>query len=373
MKQLRYFALALLLGAIISVQAFADGKPNLGGGGFPMPGGPDQFGLSDSCWKVFLSGLAAGDAAKITADQTTISTDESKIDTIQRKIDSLLRNGFGRDSAARAQIKALDVQIQTLNTAIEASQMEIGTIIKNHGSLLDSIAETCGRPVRDTGKGKPGNGGPSTGGINTKGQFGLSDSCWNIFLSEISKTSASQLAADQKTISADEAQIDTILKQVRSIKGSPKDSTIRAEIKALLGKIGGIEKSMDSSLRDYASIIKANDSLLESIRQNCGRSIHHKGTAGDPGSGLTATDIVPNPAPANGTASTTITLTADAEVIIFISSAVAQGPPSKLIFNGMLTAGTHVQQLNLTGLGTGAYLVTIQSGQTTIVKKLVLQ
>lgn len=379
MKQLRYFALALLLGAIISVQAFADGKPNLGGGGFPQLGSPAHFGLSDSCWNVFLSGLSAGDAAKLTADETTISTDEGQIDTLQRTIDSLLRhNGGARDSATRARIKALDAQIRTLNDAIDTAQMEIGTIIKNNGSALQTIAENCGRPKRDTGKGggdttKGGNNGGGDHGGSTKGQFGLSDSCWNIFLAGISTSDAGLLAADQKTISANEVLIDTLMMQIRTLlKGGAKDSATRAAIKGLLAQIHSIEESSDSAQRNYALVIKANDSLLQSVRQNCGRTTHH-GTAGGPGNGLSVSDIVPNPATANGTASITVTLTSDADVIIFISSATAFGPPAKLIFNGMLTAGSNVETLNLSGLGTGAYIVTIQSGFTTIVKKLVIQ
>src|SRR5579872_6524555 len=213
MKQLRYFALALLFGAMISIQAFADGKPNPGGGnGLPIPGGPNHFGLSDSCWNVFLAGLSSGDAAKLTADQNTVTTDETQVDTLQRKIDNLLRNGGARDSATRAQIKAIDAQILTLNTAINAAQMDIGSIIKNNGTLLETVSENCGRPKRDTGRGGNGGGDTSKGGnrgggdhgVNTKGHFGLSDSCWNIFISEISKSSAALLASDQQTIVSDE-------------------------------------------------------------------------------------------------------------------------------------------------------------------------
>jgi hypothetical protein len=383
MKQLRYFALALLFGAMISIQAFADGKPNPGGGnGLPIPGGPNHFGLSDSCWNVFLAGLSSGDAAKLTADQTTITTDETQVDTLQKQMMNLLKGGRAtRDSATLAQIKALDGQIRTLNNAINTAQMDIGSIIKNNGTLLETVSENCGRPKRDTGRGGNGGGDTTKGGrtgggdhgVNTKGHFGLSDSCWNIFISEISKSSAALLVSDQQTITSDEAQIDTILKQIRSFKGNLKDSATRAKVKALLDEIRGIEKSMDSSQRNYASIIKQNDSLLQSIRQNCGRTTHHKGTVGDPGNGLSATDIVPNPATANGTASMTVTVTNDAEVMIFISSAVAQGPPAKMIFNGTLTAGSHMETLNLAGLGTGAYIVTIESGGTTIMKKLMIQ
>jgi hypothetical protein len=52
---------------------------------------------------------------------------------------------------------------------------------------------------------------------------------------------------------------------------------------------------------------------------------------------------------------------------------MAQGPPVKQIFNGMLTAGTHTQTLDLTGYGPGVYLVYIQSGNENITKKLVIQ
>src|SRR5579872_3486052 len=341
MRQLRYFALVFALGAFFSLSAYAQ-KGGSGNAGDPGFGGKENhFGLSDSCWKVFLAGLSASDAAKLTADQTTIAANEVQIDTFQSQINALFRasgKGTRPDSATLAKVRVLEGQIQTLNQADGALQMEIGGIIKANNTLLATVEENCGRPPRDTGKGggrdTSKGGGPGKIG-NPRGHFGLSDSCWNIFLTQISTTDAAGLAADQKTIADNEAQIDTLEKQIHNLlkNGGGKDSTVRNEVKALLAQIQTLRKASEAAAKDYASIIKANQTILQSIRQDCGR-IKHKGNAGDPGNGLTVTNIVPNPATVGGTISMTIGLTSDAEVNIFASLIGPQGPPSMLLFNG---------------------------------------
>jgi len=380
MKQFRYFALVFALGAIFSLTAYAQKGPNPGGGGAPKPGGPNHFGLSDSCWNVFLAGLSSADAAKLTADQNTIATNETQIDTLQSQINALLRNGGargGKDSATWNKVRVLDSAIRVLNNANSAAQLEIATIIKNNNSLLSSVEENCGRPKRDTTKGggrdTSKGGGPGKIG-NPRGHFGLSDSCWNIFLSKISASDAAGLAADQKTIADNEAQIDTLERQIHNLlkAGGGKDSTVRNEVRALLAQIQILRKATEAAAKDYASIIKANESILQSIRKDCGRPAH-KGSAGDPGNGLTATNIVPNPASVGGSISLTIGLTSDAEVNIFASLIGPQGPPAMLLFNGRLPAGSTPETIALGHLGAGAYMITIQSGNTTIQEKLLIQ
>jgi len=380
MRQFRYFALALVLGAFFSLSAYAQ-KGGSGNAGDPGLGGKENhFGLSDSCWKVFLAGLSASDAAKLTADQTTIAANEVQIDTFQSQINALFRasgKGTRPDSATLAKVRVLEGQIQTLNQADGALQMEIGGIIKANNTLLATVEENCGRPPRDTskggGKGDTSKGGPIKIG-NPRGHFGLSDSCWNIFLSQISTTDAAGLAADEKTIETNEAQIDTLERKIHDLlkNGGGKDSTIRNEVKALLAQIQTLRKATLDAAKDYAAIIKKNEAILQSIRQDCGR-VKHKGNAGDPGNGLTVTDIVPNPASVGGSISFTIGLTSDAEVEIFASLIGPQGPPSMLIFNGKLPAGSTPETIALGRLGAGAYLITIQSGNSSVQKKLVIQ
>ncbi|MDP4220461.1 MAG: T9SS type A sorting domain-containing protein [Bacteroidota bacterium] len=372
MKYLKTIALALFFGALLSVSAFADGKPGNPGRGPGGPGG-SHFGLSDSCWNVFLSQLPAADAAKLAADQQTITDNSTKIDALNKQIGDLLKSGGGRDSATRVQIKALSDQVQTLSKADQAAQMDINIILKNNNSLLESVAKDCGRHPgggpADTSKGGPGRG-PK--GIDHRGHFGLSDSCWNIFLTQISAADAAQLAADQKTISDNQTQIDGLLKQIRALKGGAKDSTVRAQIKALMDQIRTLMQSSGDAQKDFASIIRKNGAILDSIRKDCGRTAH-KGNPGDPTNNLTVTNIVPNPVTAGGSASITITLTSDAPVMISIGSAVAQGPPMKVIFNGVLTAGSHTESLDLSGFGPGMYLVNVQSANQVITEKLVIQ
>lgn len=377
MNYLKTLALALLFGTLLSVSAFADGKPNQGGPGSGDPGKNAHFGLSDSCWNVFLSKISAADAAKLAADQATISGNQAQIDALNKQIGDLLKNGGGRDSATRQKIKDLNSQLETLNKANGAAQMDINSVIGNNSKLLSTIEENCGRPnnPRDTGKGGPRDTSKGDGGKHDKdrrGHFGLSDSCWNIFLTQITAADASQLAADQKIITDNQTQIDALIKQIRGLKGT-KDSTVRAQIRSLIDQINALRKASEAALRDYASIIKKNKDILQSIRKDCGRPQTHKGNPGDPTNGMTVSEIVPNPASAGTMPSITLTLVADAQVSISIGSAIAQGPPVKQIFNALVTAGIHTQTLDLTGFGAGVYLVTIQSGNEMVTKKLVIQ
>jgi len=388
MKQFRYFAFIFALGAFFSLTAYAQKGPNPGGGSVTGPGGPNHFGLSDSCWNVFLSGLSSSDAATLTADQKTLASNEAQIDALQKQIDSLLRSSSGRgvkpDTAVLRKVKVLEGQIQALNQANGATQMEIGTIIKTNNSLLETVEESCGRPARDTGKGGGGRDTSKGGGRDTskggridknpKGHFGLSDSCWNIFLSQISAADAAGLAADQKTIADNQAQIDTLQKQIHDLlrKGGGKDSSVRAQVKALMAQIQTLRKASEAAAKDYGTILRNNQAILQSLRETCGR-IAHKGNTGDPGNGLTVTDIVPNPASVGGSISMTIGLTSDAEVTIFASLIGPQGPPTMQIFEGKLPAGSTPETISLGRLGAGAYLITIQSGPTSVQKKLVIQ
>ncbi len=381
MKYLKNIALALLFGAIFTASAFADGNPQNGGPSNGGPGKGTHYGLSDSCWKVFLSQLSPADQAKLATDQATISGNQPQIDALNKQIGDLLKgsnSGNNRDTTNRAKIMALNAQIETLNRANGAAQMDIDTILKNNNKLFETIAQNCGRPdkgnggPRDTTKGGgTGNGNPPDKG--GRGHFGLADSCWKIFLTQISADDAAKLAADQKTITDNQAQIDAIFKQIRALKGNAKDSATRVQIKGLLDQIKSLMKASGDAEKDYASIIRKNNAILQSIRKDCGRPIH-KGTTGDPANGLTVSEITPNPS-VNGTpVSITITLTADAPVTISISSATAaQGPPAKVVFNGLLMAGAHIEVLDLTGLKPGVYLVTVQSGSQQETKKLVIQ
>jgi hypothetical protein len=374
MKYLKNIALAILLGAIFSVSAYADGKPNQGGGD-PSNGGwgKSNYGLSDSCWKVFLGQISSADAAKIAADQATITANQTSIDALNKQIGDLLKNGRGkRDSATSAQLRALEAQIDPLQKANGAAQMDIDSIIRANEKLFQTVAENCGRHNDDGGRDTTkGHGNPNPPDKN-RGHFGLSDSCWNIFLSQLSAADAAQLAADQKTIDDNRKQVDSLLKLFRTLKGNQKDSVVRAEAKAIGHEINVLLTASLTAQKDYATILKKYEAILQSIRQGCGRTIH-KGNAGDPTNGLTVSDIVPNPATVGSTASLTITLAADAQVTISIGSAIAQGPPVKQIFNGLLTAGAHTESLDLSRMGAGFYLVFIQSGNQQVVKKLVIQ
>jgi len=383
MKYLKHVALAILFGAIFTVSAFADGKPHNGGPGNGGPGKGMHYGLSDSCWSVFLSQISAADAAKIAADQQTISDDQKQIDAINQQVGVLLKSSLGKkDSATMAQIKALQMQIGPLQQAIVAAQMDIDVIVKANGSLFQTVSENCGRPDKggrdttgkDTTKGGPGHGNPPPG-KGTRGHFGLSDSCWNIFLSQLTAADQAQLAADQKIITDNQTQIDALIKQIRALKGNARDSATRAQIKSLMDQINAILKSSLAAEKDYNSIIRKYEAILQGIRKDCGRTAIHKGNPGDPtNDGFKVSAVVPNPASIGGTASITITMIADAPVTITLSDAMMFGKVTpQVIFNGTLTAGDHIQTIDLAGLKAGIYLITVQSGNEQQMQKLVIQ
>ncbi|MEP7234789.1 MAG: T9SS type A sorting domain-containing protein [Ignavibacteriota bacterium] len=380
MKYLKNIAFAFLVGAIFAASAFADGKQGGPGNGDPGKGDPGKgmhYGLSDSCWSVFLSQLSPADAAKIAGDQQTIADDQKQIDALNQQIGDLLKNGKGkRDSATYAAIMALQNQIAPLQKAIGASQMEMDSIIKANGKAFETVALNCGRPDkgnRDTTKGDPGKGKPNPPDKGSRAHFGLSDSCWAIFLTQISPADAAQLAADQKIIADNQTQINDLIAKIRALKANAKDSATRVEIKSLIDQINALVKASMAAQKDFATIIRANDLILQSIRKDCGRTAIHKGNPGDPGHNLEASEIVPNPVLPGTMPSVTIALMADAEVSISIGSAISSGAPVKQIFSGKLLAGKTTETLDITGYSAGIYIVYITSGTEQIVKKLVIQ
>src|SRR5437868_2599249 len=97
MKQFKLFALVLAIGAMLSVTAYAQKGPATGGGdpgsGGTATGGPNHFGLTDSCWKVFLAGLSSSDQATITADEQLLSDNQSKMNDLEKQIGDLVKSG----------------------------------------------------------------------------------------------------------------------------------------------------------------------------------------------------------------------------------------------------------------------------------------
>ncbi|MEI8133747.1 MAG: T9SS type A sorting domain-containing protein [bacterium] len=375
MKQLKYLSLALVFGAMITVQALAGGNSGSGSGD-PSLGKPNTFGLSDSCWKVFLSGLPAADAAKLTADQQTIADNQTKIVDLQNQINTLLKGSSGKDTANRSKVKELDNQIRTLNDASNTAQMEIGGIIKTNGAAFQLVAENCGRPNkgRDTGKGGgpgTGNNGPGDKGVNTRGHFGLGDSCWNVFLSQLSAADAASLAADQLRLRTNGAQIDSLLRLIRTFKGS-RDSSVRTQIKAIRAQVDALKQASNAAFKDYASIIRNNAALLESVRKDCAGKPRSAGGGGATPL-FTASEIVPNPTAVGGSAKITLTMAEAGDVAITVSNATAMGAPAMEIFKGNIPAGSQEVPLMSRGLSAGVYMVTIQGGNTVVTKKWMIQ
>src|SRR5881296_2122915 len=98
MKQFRLFAFILAIGAMFAVSAYAQKDPT-GGTGTGAAGGPNHFGLSDSCWNVFLAGLTPAEAALLAADQKTISDNQTKIADLESQINKLQSSaGAKRDT-----------------------------------------------------------------------------------------------------------------------------------------------------------------------------------------------------------------------------------------------------------------------------------
>ncbi|HET9135887.1 MAG TPA: T9SS type A sorting domain-containing protein [Candidatus Kapabacteria bacterium] len=231
------------------------------------------------------------------------------------------------------------------------------------------------------------------------GPFGLSDSCFQVFLTLI--------PADQAaTLQDDMAQMKTIQDQLNALRKQFKDAVkardtaaihdINAKLKDLFTQANTLKKAIDV-------IIRANQAILMQVRKDCMGFVlkgpggpgggpdkdtnrkddttgHHKGApggGGDPArTELKVTPVTPNPVPTGVQASFTYTTVANADgsqTQVNITISDAMGTLVKNVFAGGVDAGDHLVNLDLSGLTKGVYILRIQAGNAVVSQKLLIQ
>lgn len=197
----------------------------------------------------------------------------------------------------------------------------------------------------------------------TDNQFGLSDSCWQVFLAQLSGDDSSfgDLYESAGTI---DTQIDSMMKLLPGLRGKA--------VKNLQKQIIALRKQRIAVHKQLKSILKANVGLLLDIRKHCGRDTTITDTTDTTGGGGPDTtggggpDTVtiglnPNPVLVGGSTNLTFTLAAPANVTVNVFSQTTATLVQTFSFPG-LPAGPQALLLNLSSLPPGSYLIQVQAG-----------
>jgi hypothetical protein len=260
-----------------------------------------------------------------------------------------------------------------------------GGLGKGHGHLNpgdtsrnpnDTIAhnkDTTHRRDTTGDKGKPG-----AGTLNRHNNpVGLSDSCWNVFLTELSADTAAILKKDLADIATNRALIDTLAKQARAAWKSGDTATARALKQQMMAL--GLQNQTD--WKEIMSILRAEKALLIAVRQSCdhtnpGHKKDDNNGNGNPTTGVVMTPVVPNPVTVGGQASFSYTVAASSTgtvVPVTITVADPMGNILLNVFNGAQPAGTYQQALDLSTLKPGMYLLLVKVGNAAGAQKIMIQ
>jgi hypothetical protein len=187
--------------------------------------------------------------------------------------------------------------------------------------------------------------------------FGLSDSCWKVFVAELPNDVAGTLTGAIEQVKDIKANIDTLRDSLRAERKEKDTAAVHAtwdKIRDQIAKARDDHKIIDDIIAKYHEI-------LVKVHRECDTTT--KGTVG-----LKVTPIMPNPATTK--AHFSYTINAAEEVQITISDQV--GTIVKKVFDGQVSAGEHDVQLDLSGLQSGMYLLRIQAGPDVNTLKLVI-
>ena len=228
--------------------------------------------------------------------------------------------------------------------------------------ILASSMTFAQRGPRATDGGK----NDSTANPNTDGwrhddgqhHFGLSDSCWRVFLSDLPNDVAGTLTGAIEQVKDIKANLDTLRDSLRAERKEKDTAEVRAiwdKIRDLVGKGRDDHKIIDDIIAKYKE-------LLIKVRRECNPD--KKGGS----VGLKVTPIMPNPA--TSAAHFSYTINAEENVLITISDQM--GTIVKTIFDGQAETGEHDVKLDLSGMQPGMYLLRIQAGPDINTLKLVI-
>ena len=208
------------------------------------------------------------------------------------------------------------------------------------------------------------NGDPSNGRKDSIGlrdlhlHRGLTDSCWQFFLSQLPPDTARILVSKIEEIKDIKLKIDTLLKDLRRARAAKDTAAARRIWEAIK------ELSMKGREDHHVveSIFDKYHELIERVRKECGEK--HRTTTVE----MKVTPLVPNPA--TTTTQCTYTLSAAANVMITISDQM--GKVVKDVFSGQGNQGENLVNFDLSGMQAGIYLVRIQAENAVSTQKLVI-
>ncbi len=218
------------------------------------------------------------------------------------------------------------------------------------------------RGPRTSNGGKDSSANPANSGNwrHHDGQhhFGLSDSCWRVFLSDLPEDVAGTLTGAIEQIKDIKANIQTLRDSLRAER-KEKDT---AEVRAIWNKIRDLVAKGRDDNKLIDDIIRKYHELLVKVRRECDSD--RKGGS----VGLKVSPIMPNPATTK--AHFSYTINAEENVMITISDQM--GNVVKKVFDGQAEVGEHAVELDLNGLKPGMYLLRIQAGPDINTLKLMI-
>ena len=188
--------------------------------------------------------------------------------------------------------------------------------------------------------------------------FGLRESCWNAFLSELQTDTAQKLNSTISSIRATRGKIDSLHKDYHAAMLAG-DTTLG---RLTWVRITDLFGTIDNDWKMVKPTIRQNRDRITRLRHDC------PATAENSVTGLVITPVIPNPSTAN--ASFSYTLNSTGNVLIQISD--QRGNVVKTVFNGSSDAGKHDIRLDLGGLRSGAYLLRLQAGSDVNTEKFVI-
>ena len=199
--------------------------------------------------------------------------------------------------------------------------------------------------------------------------FGLSDSCWQVFLSQLDNGDSS-LGDYMDSLSKLDGQIDSLMKLIPELKGKG--------VKQLQKRIIAMRKASHDLKKAINDILKENIDLLIDVRETCGQDTTvDDTTVDDTTNDTTSVDSLvigllnPNPATSGGSVNLPVTLVATMDVTVELYDQSSATLVRTYTFAAM-PSGTTTVSLDLTGVPAGSYVVRVRAGTSSETANLLI-
>jgi hypothetical protein len=196
----------------------------------------------------------------------------------------------------------------------------------------------------------------SYGQGNSDNHFGLSDSCWQVFLSQLSGSDSS-LGDYYDSLGTLDAQIDSMMKLIPGLRGKA--------VQTLQKQIIALRKQRNELRKQTHKILAMNMALLIDVQEHCGQDTTVTDTTDTTGGGGGIDSLTiglnPNPLILGGSVNLSFTLAAPANVTVNVYSQTTATLVQSFSYPG-LPAGPQNLLLNLGALPSGSYLIEVQTG-----------